>query len=439
MKISNPRLQKRVMLNQPVKYKRISGGKQSAAVWKTEGQMKGKLAEFNKKKMSIERRLNVGDLHRGERSRLERELSGVEDQIESLKDTLHKGRSSSSGVKISEKDAELLIGISKKGHSDDAVAAVREKLDKIRNVAVVILDDPNASAQDNLAGLIREANSRGIEFVRLLDPELMNDEALEAAVRGIMSSIPVDIEDLRNLADSLTEDMPVIKRVDIERRLFDAWRARTLDRDPSVHYRYTSRVIANKKPFASVTTSKVIASGLDWGMRIEERRRKMGVAKNNDPVGEFIVITDRDAKDTEEYKRDYLARRGLTGYIDAANVIVASADSTTSSIAGEIQKRTRLSMDRIGIRTLDEGDIRADSEDVVTLRLRSYDGEHYANINAYEVLFELLARDSRLPNIPGLENVKAKIFTYLPPAVPIRYDRDVEEYNRYIRSIRTAA
>jgi len=198
----------------------------------------------------------------------------------------------------------------------------------------------------------------------------------------------------------------------------------------------------------SVTTQGVLENGLSLAVRIQRRWEMMGITKKeDDPCNETIIITDPNFK--RENIAQYLEAQGLDNYVDASNVIIANTDQNRNVdyVIQEVTARMQtkgaaaITPDKIGIRSA-EGELAYQKEPKALLLQLQRDERsgRFFNINMYELLFDLFSTSGDLrPIPPGLEQRGKNLFFYLPRAIPINYQKEVDLYRRTIEHILSAA
>jgi hypothetical protein len=291
------------------------------------------------------------------------------------------------------------------------------------------------------------ANESKSPIFRVLDAERLDDEAITLVVNELVNQVKLDKEELVRIMEFLKKDLATITRVDID-SVLTMLQERTMRRDPSIQYRYNpatttmfTNMVKDKKTIVSATTQGVIESGLSWATRIQNRWDKMGITrKEDDPIGEMIIVTDPKLNDKNIDR--YLTSRSLNKYVDIRNVIYANTPETNTVdyVEEQIQRRPNLAKVPIGIRA-NEGElaVRGEPESLLLQLKRDDRSGLFVNINMYEVLFDLLSNNGEMRPILGLEQIRKNVFMYLPPIVPRDYKTEMENYNRTVQFIRTAA
>jgi hypothetical protein len=349
------------------------------------------------------------------------------------------------------RSTRLIVGVNANNIPGRDVAEFARRISFLTDGQVNVVALKASSRDEQLIELREMGKGAGNIPTILSDLGTLDSGSVISTLKAIDDAVGLEVENntLRTIERFILASLPGIGPVDIDEALI-AMKKRSILFDPSSGYRYTNaaadrfkklsgqaRETTRKQRLVSATTTGVIDNGLSWSARIQARWEKTGVLNmGSDPISEFVIVSDPRIGTDPASVRTYLKSRGLEDYIPPDNVIFAE---TASEAAGIISRKTGLAAQNIGIRALRE-ELRPDTPDVTLLQLDKTAEGLYANINLYEILFDIICSPQNEPvPIKGLTKLGERLFIYIPPSIPGYFMEEMKKYRIAVERIAIAA
>jgi hypothetical protein len=293
-------------------------------------------------------------------------------------------------------------------------------------------------------------------------PHLMTDLTLQAS-RVFIS--PRTIDELRAIMAKIKELLPKIKAVNIDEAVAlrkELTAQQGLLRDAYINHmavlnrsfglninKAISGALDAKKSVAIALTERTVENDLFSASSMEE------VAKNdsvrpffiyniyNIPIaGRKPILTQRDAE-------EYLSLCGYSPAVIAKMQYINAAPNGVrlaySQIMENISKTAGVADNNIGMAAIENEFTRSAADKGVLLEVGSVTmggKTFYASVNTVQTLLNVLTQFNgrTLDNeVPDVAKKADGVFLYLPRAIPIDYNRELEAYREAVMLVRTAA
>lgn len=407
-----------------------------------------------------DKNLTVYDVDHNKPSDAERESlekQGVVYLGEGIKGTAKFLDNEMSKAEVSKK---IMIGVPVKdldGHAkQELLARIRKAAGK--DATIVELE---GTTEDNFALLNQRAKESGALRLGILDTALKQEE-LETIVGQFIDRAAADIFYLTH-----KEGVKAASLTDLQEACSIAQPIVSLDLDRKSIYEFEKAAISvySKKaelcqvsPEATkalvtlkesgkfkyvIWTSELEKKGLPFTADIRQRRDSLGAAKETDPIRDILVITDPkivneiDPKAKEEMIRKYLEKKGLDEAISASQVVCL--DKNNSISIAKVYERLCQAYGKIDIKDIAIGAIEGEfqyDDFGRQFKVLNLQAAADSNIGMYKLMVEALAIDDGKPSQFLKEDSERKgWYLYLPPALPMDYEKLYKKYKLYIEEV----
>ena len=263
---------------------------------------------------------------------------------------------------------------------------------------------------------------------------------MDRANAEIFSTLPYGVEDmtreeLRTYVETFTPIVPVIG----ENSIYELEAMQVYGNNATkLGLLYSVQTLQGLKALketgqkkAVIWTTGVEHKGLPLSVDIKERRKIMGVTKDNDPVRDVLVITDSRVR-TESDVRKYLETTGLEGVIRLEDVILKPAAQGISM--EDIAQR--IGMDSKDMAFAGVEDEFKPSENYMLVQLAK---ESKYNVGIYRWVFELMVSGDEALDSAAIEKLGPNLYRYIPPIAPKDYEDAFRRYMDYVEEVLTKA